>query len=345
MNSVVRIDEFNYELPERLIAKEPVNPRDHSRLLVVETKTGRISHHHFFDLPKFLSSGDCLVRNTSRVIPARLPTTSPSGQNFEVFLLKRKAGNHQLWNCLVKPGKKIRGETGLLLKDGTKITLRKKPDDGFEVELPEKAGFWAWLGTVGEPPLPPYIKRKLGPEDSQRYQTVYSNEQGSVAAPTAGLHFTERLIKELETTRVEFADVLLHVGYGTFAPMRGVYLSDHVMHEEFYSIPAKSLDLIRKTKASGNQVIAIGTTSLRSLESLSTHGREGNTDLFITPGYEFKEIDGLITNFHLPLSTLYVLVSALLGQELCKKVYQEAIQKEYRFYSYGDAMLVLQSLP
>lgn len=337
----MRIAEFNYELPDHLIAKEPVNPRDHSKLLVVNRKSGLISHHHFFDLPKFLSSGDCLVRNTSRVIPARIPCLSLEGKPFEVFLLKKNNEKLDVWKCLVKPGKKVQDQISLTLKDQTEIQVRKNSSGGFEVTLPEKSDFWTWLESVGEPPLPPYIKRKTTPEDSERYQTVFSNEMGSVAAPTAGLHFTERLITELKENQVQFADVMLHVGYGTFAPMRGVYLNDHVMHEEFYSIPQKSLDLIKQTQASGKRVIAVGTTSLRSLESLSVVGTQGNTNLFITPGYEFKEIKGLITNFHLPLSTLYVLVSALLGQELCKKVYQEAIQNEYRFYSYGDAMLVL----
>lgn len=337
----MRIEEFNYELPESLIAKEPVNPRDHSRLLVVDRKSGQISHHHFFDLPQFLSAGDCLVRNTSRVIPARIPCLSLDGKKFEVFLLKRKSEKPNVWDCLVKPGKKVREETPLVLKDQTAIKVRKSPSQNFEVSLPEKSDFWSWLEAVGEPPLPPYIKRQITPEDYQRYQTVFSNAMGSVAAPTAGLHFTERLLEELKTNQVKFADVLLHVGYGTFAPMRGVYLQDHVMHEEFYSIPQNSWDLIKEAQAAGKRVIAVGTTSLRSLESSSLFGAEGNTNLFITPGYEFKEINGLITNFHLPLSTLYVLVSALLGQELCKKVYQEAIQNKYRFYSYGDAMLIL----
>jgi len=282
-----------------------------------------------------------LVRNTSRVIHARLPVTSLSGQKFEIFLLKKLSSNPHRWKCLVKPGKKVRGEMAFVLKDKTEVLVRKSPTDSFEVELPQKDDFWIWLESVGEPPLPPYIKREITAEDSQRYQTVFSNELGSVAAPTAGLHFTERLIKELETQKIQFADLVLHVGYGTFAPMRGVYLKDHVMHEEFFSVSEQSLDLIRKTKARGNRVIAVGTTSLRSLESLETCGREGNTDLFITPGYQFKEIDGLITNFHLPLSTLYVLVSALLGPELCKAAYETAIQHEYRFYSFGDAMLVI----
>lgn len=337
----MRISDFNYELPERLIAKEPVNPRDHSRLLVVDRKSGQITHHHFFDLPLFLKPGDCLVRNTSRVIPARLPALSSTGQKVEVFLLKKTQSSPHRWQCLVKPGKKVKENLSVHLKDQTVVRISKNSLGGFEVDLPHRPNFWAWLESVGEPPLPPYLKRKATAEDSERYQTVFSNVLGSVAAPTAGLHFTERLIEELKNKGVEFADVLLHVGYGTFAPMKGEYLKDHVMHEEFYSIPSTSLDTIRKSQSGGNRVISIGTTSLRSLESLSAFGPEGQTNLFITPGYEFKEINGLITNFHLPLSTLYVLVSALLGQDLCKKVYQEAIQENYRFYSYGDAVLVL----
>ncbi|MFM8268684.1 MAG: tRNA preQ1(34) S-adenosylmethionine ribosyltransferase-isomerase QueA [Pseudomonadota bacterium] len=337
----MRIADFNYELPEHLIAKEPVNPRDYSRLLVVERNSNRISHQHFFDLPKFLEAGDCLVRNTSRVIPARLPAVSQARQKVEVFLLKRLSSSPHTWQCLVKPGKKIKETLAVHLKDETLVTIKKNPDGSFEVILPEKADFWSWLDLVGEPPLPPYIKRNVTPQDTERYQTVFSNVMGSVAAPTAGLHFTDRLLEELRNKKVEIADVLLHVGYGTFAPMRGEYLKDHVMHEEFYSIPKPTLDLIQKTHQQNRRVVAVGTTSLRSLESLSIFGPEGHTNLFITPGYEFKEINGLITNFHLPLSTLFVLVSTLLGPELCKKVYQEAIDQEYRFYSYGDAMLVL----
>lgn len=337
----MRIADFNYELPEHLIAKEPTTPRDHSRLLVVRRDTGLISHHHFFDLPRFMEPGDCLVRNTSKVIPARLHAHSLSGQKFEVFLLKKISNRKSLWKCLVKPGKKIKEELSVVLKDETIVPVRKNSLDGFEVELPQKTDFWTWLESVGEPPLPPYIKRSISAEDSQRYQTVFCNEMGSVAAPTAGLHFTENLLAALKAKKIEFADVLLHVGYGTFAPLRGEFLQDHVMHEEFYSIPQNSLESIRRAQAQGGRVFAVGTTSLRSLESLGFFGAEGNTNLFITPGYEFKEINGLITNFHLPLSTLYVLVSALLGQDLCKKVYQEAIRQEYRFYSYGDAMLVL----
>lgn len=335
------LSDFDYFLPPELIASEPVEPRDHSRLLVVDRSTGNISHHYFYDLPHFLKSGDCLVRNTSRVISARLPALSLLNQSIEVFLLKNRGEKPQTWDCLVKPGKKIRSEAVLKLKDGTEILVKKTAEGKFEVVFPEKPDFFGWLDTVGEPPLPPYIKRKATLKDYSRYQTVFSKEAGSIAAPTAGLHFTESLIQNLQNKEIHFADILLHVGYGTFAPIRATQIEDHEMHEEFYRIPSEALSLIKETREKKNRVIAVGTTSLRSLESLSLHGPEGNTRLFITPGYEFKQTDGLITNFHLPQSTLLILLCAFLGKELCLKAYQVAVEEKYRFFSYGDAMLVL----
>lgn len=255
--------------------------------------------------------------------------------------MKQKEGTTQTWDCLVKPGKKIRAEAVLRLKDNTEIIVKKTPEGKFEAAFPKKENFFVWLDTVGEPPLPPYIKRKATPKDYNRYQTVFSKESGSIAAPTAGLHFTENLIQKLQQEQVRFADILLHVGYGTFAPIRATKIEDHEMHEEFYNIPNEALNLIKKTRENQNRVIAVGTTSLRSLESFELHGPQGNTRLFITPGYKFKQTDGLITNFHLPQSTLLILLCAFLGKELCLKAYQVAVEEKYRFFSYGDAMLVL----
>lgn len=334
------LSEFNYTLPERLIAKEPVTPRDHSKLLVVNRHTGELSHRRFFELPELIDSGDCLVRNTSRVIPARLPTLNAADQPVEVFLLKKVSGSSSRWQCLVKPGKRVKENARLQLKDGSWIEVLRI-GDSFEVVLPEKESFWSWLDTVGEPPLPPYLKREVTASDYEKYQTVYSSQAGSIAAPTAGLHFTDELIDRLTQQKVQFADVVLHVGYGTFSPIRSAHVEDHAMHFETYSIPPVTLERVKNTRAAGKKVIAVGTTSVRTLESQSILGSEGETNLYITPGYEFKEIDGLITNFHLPQSTLYVLVASLLGLELCRKAYETAIAQEYRFFSYGDAMLIL----
>ncbi len=335
------LSEFDYELPERLIAKYPSTPRDHSKLLVVSRSSGEIKHQHFYDLPTFLKAGDCLVRNNTKVIPARILSKTESGQNFEIFLLKKLKESLEEWICLVKPGKKVRGELSVILKDGSPARLGKTPEETFKVEFPPQKDFWAWLDKVGEPPLPPYIKRSASAEDLERYQTVFSKESGSVAAPTAGLHFTKELIDKLKNDRIEFADITLHVGYGTFAPIRTHQIEEHQMHEESFFVTKEALSTIQTARERGGRIVAVGTTSVRTLESLPKQGLSGSTSLYITPGYEFKEIDGLITNFHLPQSTLYVLVCSLLGSELCKKAYQEAIDREYRFYSYGDAMLIL----
>jgi S-adenosylmethionine:tRNA ribosyltransferase-isomerase len=335
------LSEFDYFLPEELIAKEPIHPRDHSKLLVIDRKSGSFSHHHFYDLPKFFQNGDCLVRNTSKVIPARILGETLLKQRIEIFLLKKTDSNSFRWKCLVKPGKRIKTELEVILKDQSNVLVKKRSETDFEVFLPESSDLWSWLEKVGEPPLPPYIKRKVTPEDTKRYQTVFAKESGSVAAPTAGLHFSEKLIEQLDSSGVQFADITLHVGYGTFSPIRTEKIEEHQMHGEFYSISSKTVEQLKATRHAGKKVFAVGTTSLRALESMRRLGTEGETHLFISPGYEFKEIDGLITNFHLPQSSLFVLVCALLGTDLCKRAYQEAIENRYRFYSYGDAMLVL----
>ncbi|NBX93074.1 MAG: tRNA preQ1(34) S-adenosylmethionine ribosyltransferase-isomerase QueA [Proteobacteria bacterium] len=335
------LSDFDYSLPQELIALEPCEPRDHSRLLVVNRSEGSFSHHRFYELPRFLNSGDCLVRNTSRVIPARLPARLTNGKSIEVFLIKQLDPKTQTWKCLVKPGKRVRDTEIVFLKDQSECSLSKKLDGTFEVSFAPQKDFFNWLETVGEPPLPPYIKREVTPNDLLRYQTVFCKEAGSVAAPTAGLHFTEELLRSIEKQGVAIADVLLHVGYGTFSPIRTPNINEHVMHEEFYNIPIDTLEKMKRRRQAGNRVIAVGTTTLRSLESLSVYGASGNTQLFITPGYKFKEVDGLITNFHLPQSTLFILMCALLGKALCLNAYEEAVKERYRFFSYGDAMLVL----
>lgn len=337
----MKTQDFDFDLPESLIAKEPVEPRDHSRLLVVRKASQEISHHHFFDLPELLLPSDVLVRNTSRVIPARLPATLSTGSKAEIFLLRPlQADDLTQWECLFKPGKKVKALLEVALKDGT--TAKVKPNaTHWTVELSPSGDFWSWLDRVGEPPLPPYIKREITEKDKDRYQTVYSQESGSVAAPTAGLHFTPELFEKLRTQGNQIADIVLHVGYGTFSPIRVESLEDHQMHEEFFMVPEYTQKTLAAAKKTGQRVIAVGTTSLRTLESYGELGASGLTRLFLRPGSKLQETTGLITNFHLPRSSLFVLVCAILGTELAQRAYQEAIQEKYRFYSYGDAMLIL----
>lgn len=333
--------DFDFDLPESLIAKEPVDPRDHSRLLVVRKASQGISHHHFFDLPDLLLPTDLLVRNTSRVIPARLPGKLSTGSKAEIFLLRPlDSADLTKWECLFKPGKKVKELLQLALKDGSLATV-KPATSHWTVELSPVGDFWLWLDGVGEPPLPPYIKREITDQDKERYQTVYSNDSGSVAAPTAGLHFTNELLEKLRAQGNVIADLVLHVGYGTFSPIRVESLEDHQMHEEFFMVPESTQKNLERAKETGQRVIAVGTTSLRTLESYGELGSSGLTRLFLKPGSSLKETSGLITNFHLPRSSLFVLVCAILGVDLAKRAYQEAIQEKYRFYSYGDAMLIL----
>jgi len=333
--------DFDFELPESLIAKEPIEPRDHSRLLLVRTASQDISHHHFFDLPDLLLPSDLLVRNTSRVIPARLPAKLATGSKAEIFLLRPlQAEDLTKWECLFKPGKKVKAFIEVTLKDGS-LARVNSANTHWTVDLSPRGDFWSWLDGVGEPPLPPYIKREIKKEDKERYQTVYSNDSGSVAAPTAGLHFTPELLEKLKAQGNGIADIVLHVGYGTFSPIRVESLEDHQMHEEFFMIPESTRKSLESAKKTGQRVIAVGTTSLRTLESYGELGSSGLTRLFLRPGSSLKETSGLITNFHLPRSSLFVLVCAILGIDLAKKAYAEAIQEKYRFYSYGDAMLIL----
>ncbi len=335
------LSQFKFNLPETQIATEPVSPRDHSRLLSVKRDSDALSHNHFYNLPELLNAGDLLVFNNTRVFPARVFVTHPEKGKIETLLLKPVTKDLTLWDCLVKPGKKIKTTLDVVLKDGTRATVTRNTPDTFQIQFPPQTNFFDWVATVGVPPLPPYIKREASATDFERYQTVYAKENGSVAAPTAGLHFTDALLEKLKAKGVRFAYLTLHVGYGTFSPIKVENLLDHKMHEEWYSIPEETLKAMKETRQSGKKVLAVGTTTLRALESMSQVGAQGGTSIFIYPGYKFTQIDGLITNFHLPESSLFILVSALLGVEKTKNAYEQAIHNGYRFYSYGDAMLVI----
>lgn len=337
----MRITEFDFNLPPERIATFPVEPRDHSRLLVVERDTGRMSDKHFYDLTSELEAGDLLVLNRTKVLPARLFGFAADNRKFEVMLLKRSS-TLSTWECLVRPGNKVT-EQGLELNVGGDPVFVTRNGDTFFAALPhfdiEKQV--AWLEQHGKMPLPPYIKREATQDDSLRYQTVFAQDWGSVAAPTAGLHFTPELLEKVKAKGVEIAEVTLHVGYGTFAPVRVEDLSQHEMHSEAYTISEDTYARLEKAKQERRRIIAVGTTTLRALESIPTLGLTGETRIFIQPGYKFQWADGLITNFHLPQSTLLVLVSAFLGKDLTHRCYQAAIEREYRFYTYGDAMLIV----
>ncbi|MBI4138550.1 tRNA preQ1(34) S-adenosylmethionine ribosyltransferase-isomerase QueA [Candidatus Uhrbacteria bacterium] len=330
--------DFSYVLPPDRVAQTPAVPRDSSRLFVLDRKTGERQHVHFNDIGAFLRSGDLLVVNESKVFKARLRTTA----GIEIFLL-RPDGNR--WIALAKPGKKIRTGSLLTFSDGTSASVLEKFEDGTVAidfhKTPEDV--FSWTDAVGEVPVPPYISKQHAVHgsrlsESSDYQTVYAKTIGSVAAPTAGFHFTPELIEQLTAHGVRFTSLTLHVGLGTFRPIKTDMLENHVMHEEWAAVPEETLAAIAETKKRGGRVIAVGTTTVRALESGVRHGF---TNMFITPGYDFKVIDGLITNFHLPKSTLLVLVSAFAGRERILDCYQEAIREGYRFYSFGDAMLLL----
>ena len=339
--------DFYFDLPPELIAQTPLPQRDHSRLLQLNPRTGEVAHHHFYDLPELLQPGDLLVVNDSRVIPARIYGQRPdTGGAMEFLLLEQKASDR--WEVLVKPGR--RAKPGAVFEFGEgllKATVLEVLEGGnrlVQFEHDPSENIFTILDKIGQMPLPPYITHKL--EDRERYQTVYSNELGSAAAPTAGLHFTPELMKKLEEKGVRIAKVTLHVGLGTFRPVKEENVLDHKMHSEHYHLPAETARMIQETKAAGGRVIAVGTTSCRTLESVATfcgeiREAEGWTDIFIYPSYEFKCIDGLITNFHLPESTLIMLVSALAGYEHTMEAYKVAVQERYRFFSFGDAMLIL----
>ncbi len=343
--STMKRSDFYYDLPEELIAQTPIEPRNHSRLLKVDRITGSIEHNHFYNLCNYLKKGDLLVMNDSRVLPARLfGIKEGTGAVVEFLLLEQKGD--KLWEILVRPGKKAKPGAKFSFGDG-RLTAEiiETVDGGNRIAKFECEGnFFTVLDEIGQMPLPPYITEKL--ENKERYQTVYSRELGSSAAPTAGLHFTTEMLEELKCKGVKLVYVTLHVGLGTFRPVKEDNVLDHKMHSEHYYLPQETADLINQTKAEGGRVIAVGTTSCRTLESVATfNGKieecEGYTDIFIYPGYDFKVLDGLITNFHLPESTLIMLVSAFMGYDNTMNAYKKAVEEKYRFFSFGDSMLIL----
>lgn len=340
----MRKEDFYFDLPEELIAQVPLKDRESSRLLVLDKKTGAIEHETFSNIIKYLNKGDCLVLNDTRVIPARLfGNRKDTGSVVEFLLLKRIDDNK--WETLVKPGKKAKPGIVFDFGNGTmEGKILEVKDDGTRIiEFRYDGVFEQILDKLGEMPLPPYIKAKL--EDKERYQTVYSKKEGSAAAPTAGLHFTKSLLKRIEEKGVNIVYITLHVGLGTFRPVKSENIEEHNMHYEYFEIDENSAKIINETKKAGGNIIAVGTTSVRTLESAANDQGEvlaqsGWTNIFIYPGYKFKVIDKLITNFHLPESTLIMLVSALAGRENILNAYQEAVKLKYRFFSFGDAMLI-----
>lgn len=335
--------DFDFQLPEELIAQTPLERRDASRLLTLDRTTGAVAHHHFYDLPKFLQPGDCLVLNDSRVLPARLIGRRPTGGTCEVFLLVDKGGD--LWECLVRPGRKLKPGAQVIFGDGRlTATVEAELEDGKRaVRFHYQGIFLEILENLGRMPLPPYIKAEL--QDQERYQTVYSRVVGSAAAPTAGLHFTPELLEQVQEIGVKVCYVTLHVGLGTFRPVKAEDIADHEMHSEFCQISQETADVINETKRNGGRVICVGTTSCRTVESFAAEDgtmseRSGWTNIFIYPGYKFKILDALITNFHLPQSTLIMLVSALAGREHVLSAYETAVRERYRFFSFGDAMMI-----
>lgn len=339
----MKTTEFYYDLPKELIAQTPLDRRDSSRLMLLDKQTGAIEHRHFYELPDLLNPGDCLVLNDSRVMPARLFGKRQTGGAVEVLLLTDKGNG--VWECLTRPGRKTRKGTVLTFGDGElEATVVDEVSGGNKLIKFEYDGiFIEILEKLGRMPLPPYIHEEL--EDSERYQTVYSRELGSAAAPTAGLHFTPELLKSIESKGVELAYITLHVGLGTFRPVKEENIEDHDMHSEFCIVSQQAADIVNRAKDGGGRVISVGTTSCRTIESFADESghlvaQSGWTDIFIYPGYKFKCMDALITNFHLPESTLLMLVSALAGREHILNAYNEAVKKKYRFFSFGDAMFI-----
>ena len=339
----MKTHDFWYDLPEELIAQTPLERRDGSRLMVLNRETGEIQHKHFYDIIDYLNPGDCLVMNDSRVLPARLMGHRPTGGVVEVLLL-RDLGN-KCWECLCKPGRKMQVGNEVIFGDGELTAVVREVQEGGNrvVEFRYEGIFLEVLERLGKMPLPPYIKEEL--QDQERYQTVYSRVTGSAAAPTAGLHFTRELLEQLQTMGVKLCYVTLHVGLGTFRPVKVEDLEDHEMHSEYCIVPQETADIINQTKSGGGRVICVGTTSCRTIESWAAEdghmeAKAGWTNIFIYPGYHFKVLDGLITNFHLPESTLIMLVSALAGREHVLAAYEEAVRERYRFFSFGDAMFI-----
>ena len=334
--------DFNFYLPEELIAQTPLQQRDSSKLLCLNKQSGELKHGHFYDLPNYLNEGDCLVLNDSRVLPARLIGSRITGGSVELVLL-RDLGDGK-WECLSRPGRKTKPGTQLVFGDGQLTATVEEVAEGGNriVKFHYEGIFLEVLERLGKMPLPPYITEEL--QDSERYQTVYSREVGSAAAPTAGLHFTSELLETIKNKGVKITYVTLHVGLGTFRPVKEENIEDHPMHSEFCIIPEETAKLVNETKANGGRVICVGTTSCRTVESFTRDGllqaESGWTNIFIYPGYQFKCVDCLVTNFHLPESTLIMLVSALAGRENVLNAYNTAVENEYRFFSFGDAMFI-----
>ncbi len=341
--------DFYYELPEKLIAQHPMEKRDHSRLMVIDRKSGTVEHKHFFDIIDYLNEGDVLVINDSKVIPARLYGHTEKSEDAALELLLLRQHDLDEWECLVKPGKRakigskavfgngiLRGEVTDIVEEGNRIIR-------FDYDRTKFSSIYEVLQEVGMMPLPPYITERLS--DKSRYQTVYAREEGSAAAPTAGLHFTPELLERIREKGVKIAPVMLHVGLGTFRPVKVERIDEHIMHTEYFSVSQESADIINTAKANGGRVICVGTTSCRTLESVAQDdgfvpAMSGDTGIFIYPGYKFKTVDALITNFHLPESTLLMLVSAFYNKEKMMAIYNDAVEREYRFFSFGDAMFI-----
>ena len=341
--------DFYYELPEKLIAQHPMEKRDHSRLMVIDRKSGTVEHKHFFDIIDYLNEGDVLVINDSKVIPARLYGHTEKSEDAALELLLLRQHDLDEWECLVKPGKRakigskavfgngiLHGEVTDIVEEGNRIIR-------FDYDRTKFSNIYEVLQEVGMMPLPPYITERLS--DKSRYQTVYAREEGSAAAPTAGLHFTPELLERIREKGVKIAPVMLHVGLGTFRPVKVERIDEHIMHTEYFSVSQESADIINTAKANGGRVICVGTTSCRTLESVAQDdgfvpAMSGDTGIFIYPGYKFKTVDALITNFHLPESTLLMLVSAFYNKEKMMSIYNDAVEREYRFFSFGDCMLI-----
>ena len=340
----MKTSDFYYDLPQELIAQTPIEKRDTSRLMTLNRTTGEVGHHHFYELPDFLQPGDCLILNDSRVLPARLlGQRLPSGGACEVLLLTDKG--EKTWECLVRPGRKMRTGAKLSFGNGelTAEVVGEVEGGNRLVRFDYEGIFLEVLEHLGKMPLPPYIKEEL--RDKERYQTVYSKVLGSAAAPTAGLHFTPELLEKIEAQGVGVGYVTLHVGLGTFRPVKEEEITDHEMHSEFCTVPLETAELINRTKANGGRVICVGTTSCRTLESWAAEDghmepKSGWTNIYIYPGYRFRVMDGLVTNFHLPESTLIMLVSAFAGREHVLEAYEQAVKERYRFFSFGDAMFI-----
>jgi S-adenosylmethionine:tRNA ribosyltransferase-isomerase len=343
----MQLNDFDYFLPAELIAQEPADQRDSSRLMTLDRQSGTIAETGFAELAGLLRDGDLLVLNDTRVIPARLFGTKESGGRVELFLVKKLIQPGEFWQCLIRASKPPRPGTVILLPEGvTAFVEQRFEDEAWIVSFSPAEDFEAWLERSGSMPLPPYIRRAAGKRDRERYQTVFARERGAVAAPTAGLHFTEDLLAAIGVCGVEIVTLTLHVGLGTFLPIRVDDLRNHRMHREYYHIPEETARAVNERKKRGGRVIAVGTTTTRALEQATTGDGKllagaGEADMFIFPGYAFKAVDALVTNFHLPKSTLLMLVCAFAGKELLLDAYAEAVQRRFKFYSYGDAMFII----